>query len=374
MATLEDLPAEQNAVIQLLLKQGKSYEYIAGMLRIEPEDVRDRAHAAVDALGPESGRRLPEQRRAEIADYLLGQQSADEEAATREHLAGSAGARAWARAIAGELRTVGGDSVPSVPDDDGARSGARRSSRAATRAAGAATRTRGRAGAATKAAPPDDANGSDATAATRPAKGAAKGSGGPDEPEEPEAPGDEDGEPAARRGGGPALPSSRLGGALLIGGVAVVLLVVLIIVLSGGGDDKSDKGGSSNTTSTAAQQQARPVAQINLKGSGKALGIAQVRQSGSGLGLALVAQNLPPTTKSRVYALWLYSSSSSARRLGYTPAVGKDGRLTVIVPALPPDTRTYRELVVTREPITQQGQQQPTRPGPIILRGPLKLG
>ncbi len=373
MATLEDLPAEQNAVIQLLLKQGKSYEYIAGMLRIEPEDVRDRAHAAVDALGPERGRRLPEQRRAEIADYLLGQQSADEEAATREHLAGSAGARAWARAIAGELRTVGGDSVPSVPDDDGARSGARRSSRAATRAAGAATRTRGRAGAATKAAPPDDANGSDTTAAKRPPKGAAKGSGGPDEPEEPEAPGDEDGEPAARRGGGPALPSSRLGGALLIGGVAVVLLVVLIIVLSGGGDDKSDKGGSSNTTSTAAQQQARPVAQINLKGSGKTLGIAQVLSSNSRLALALVAQNMPPTTKTTAYAVWLYTSPTSARRLGYAPAVGKDGKLQA-VSALPPDARTYGELIVTREPVTGQNQQQPTRPGPIVLRGPLKLG
>jgi hypothetical protein len=364
MASLEELPAEQSAVIQLLLKQGKSYEYIAGMLRLETDAVRARAHAAIDALGPERGRRLPAKRRADVADFLLGQQSSEEAAATREHLAESAGARAWARAIAGELRTVEGANVPTVPGDDGARAATRSGGRRA--AAGGATKTRRRAGAAgaTKVAAGDEANGSGTTTAARSAA---------DEPPEPGDEGDDEGaaaERAPRRGAGPPLPSSRLGGALLIGGLAILVVVLLVVVLRSGGDDSNDNPSTPSTPTQAAQP--KPVAQINMKGAGKAIAITQVLRSGSQLAIASVAQNLPPTTKTSAYAVWLYSSPRSARRLGYTPAVGKNGKLQ-FVSGLPVDARTYRELVITREPVTGQNQQQPTRPGPIVLRGPLKL-
>src|SRR5206468_3279744 len=66
-------------------------------------------------LGPRDGAQLAPQRRAEVADYLLAQQSASERAATREFLEGSAAGRAWARVVAGELRPLAGDALPAVP-------------------------------------------------------------------------------------------------------------------------------------------------------------------------------------------------------------------------------------------------------------------
>src|SRR3977135_417765 len=98
MTEIDDLPADQRAVLQLLLKQGKTYEDLAGILNMDASTVRERAHAGLEALGPDAGRRLAPERRAEVSDYLLGQQSDSQRAATRDHLAGSAAARAWARA------------------------------------------------------------------------------------------------------------------------------------------------------------------------------------------------------------------------------------------------------------------------------------
>ena len=125
MATLDDLPDDQRAVLALVLKQGQSYEGIADLLDLEADTIRSRAHAAVDALGPERGRRLAAGRRAEVADFLLGQQDADEDEDTREYLARSAAARAWARVIVGELRPMGEDRLPELP---GAGSAARTAS------------------------------------------------------------------------------------------------------------------------------------------------------------------------------------------------------------------------------------------------------
>src|SRR4029453_15099106 len=72
MADLESLRPDQRAVIQLLVEQGKSYEEIAGLLRIGVDGVRRRAHDALAALAPEGGLRLEPARRAELSDYLLG--------------------------------------------------------------------------------------------------------------------------------------------------------------------------------------------------------------------------------------------------------------------------------------------------------------
>src|SRR5436190_1506813 len=53
MASVEDLPADQQAVLRLLLGQGRSYDQIAGQLGMAPAAVRDRAHDALIALGPQ---------------------------------------------------------------------------------------------------------------------------------------------------------------------------------------------------------------------------------------------------------------------------------------------------------------------------------
>src|SRR5947209_13380833 len=116
MAELDGLPPDQRAALQLLLRQGQSYRQLAEALQIDEDAVRRRAHAAVEALGPPGGQRLTDERRAEIADYLLGQQTSAEGEATRAHLAESTAARDWAEGVAGPLREVAPDAVPDIPD------------------------------------------------------------------------------------------------------------------------------------------------------------------------------------------------------------------------------------------------------------------
>jgi|HubBroStandDraft_2_1064218.scaffolds.fasta_scaffold84065_3 hypothetical protein len=57
MSRLDDLPPDLRATLSLLLDRGKSYAEIADMLAIPESTVRDRAHAALDALsaGPATG-------------------------------------------------------------------------------------------------------------------------------------------------------------------------------------------------------------------------------------------------------------------------------------------------------------------------------
>src|SRR3954447_9281005 len=116
MSPVDTLDATQRAVLQLVLKQGKGYDEIADLLGIEVSAVRGRAHAALDALGASTAG-LTAGRRADIADYLLGQQSPEDRDATREHIARSAPARAWVRSVAGELRPLAKNSLPEIPAD-----------------------------------------------------------------------------------------------------------------------------------------------------------------------------------------------------------------------------------------------------------------
>src|SRR3712207_2880025 len=115
MASIDDLKPDQRAALQLLLKQGRSYDEIAQLLKIEPRAVRERARAALDTLGPEDAGELDLDDQDDIADFLLGQQSASKRAQTRELLERSAAGRAWARVVAGELRPLAGDNLPEIP-------------------------------------------------------------------------------------------------------------------------------------------------------------------------------------------------------------------------------------------------------------------
>ncbi|HWK18761.1 MAG TPA: sigma factor-like helix-turn-helix DNA-binding protein, partial [Solirubrobacteraceae bacterium] len=106
MATVDSLPPDQRAVLQLVLQRGRSYDDIAELLSIDRAAVRQRALAALDALGPQT--RLAPERRALITDYLLGQLPGPVSDDTRNSLAGSAGERAWARVVASELAPLAG--------------------------------------------------------------------------------------------------------------------------------------------------------------------------------------------------------------------------------------------------------------------------
>lgn len=306
MASLDELPPDQRATLQLLLKQGRSYDEIATLLKIEPRAVRERARAGLDALGPEDVEGLALDEQDDIADYLLGQQSASRRAATRDFLAESAAGRAWARAVAGELRPLAGDDLPEIPSDS---------------------------------AEVEEAF--DALDARK-----------------------EHHEKVAK--------SSKIGGALLVGALAIVLAAVILLATGAiGGDD--DDGGASNAGSTTPATTAttpKIEAQINLTApegrSEKLQGVAQVATQNGQRAVALVAQGLPAANENRFYAIWLYTSPSKARRLGFPEQQPTSEGTLQTGFEWPKDATEFKELVVSRE-----STAEPKSPTRIELRGPI---
>jgi hypothetical protein len=308
MARLDQLPPDQRAVLQLLLKQGKSYGEIADVLRIERSAVKARAHDALATLGPEDADDLTEDRRDEIGDYLLGQQDEGQRTATRSFLEGSPAGRAWARIVSSELRELKPEGLPEIP------------------AEGAA-----------EAAPAEDA------LETRRAERSEQ-----------------------------VRSSKLGGILLIAGGAIAVIVVLVLLLTGGDDNKKdTGPVGSTTTTPATTNTSTTPQveAQINLfppGGGKKPLGVANVVTQSGQRGIALVGQDVPPTGSKFAYAMWLENSSSQAKRLGFFGAVKKNGRLQGFVLA-PSDFGNYSKLVVTRET-----QRDPKTPGPVVLAGNLK--
>jgi hypothetical protein len=345
MASLDNLPADQRAVLELVLKRGRTYDEIARMLSIDRAGVRERALSAFDAIGPQT--RVPPERRALITDYLLGQLPSKISDDTRERLAQSASERAWARVIASELEPIAASPLPEIPTE-----GARDPEPAVASAA---------------AAEPV------AAAAAEPSPAPADASAGQSQPR-----------------GLAARPSSRRGGIILLslGALVVVAAVVVIALLSGGGSKKNatttasaststsstptTSSTPSTSTSTTAANGAKLVAQINLTAptsaaAKKPVGVALVLKQGKNTGVAIRAQNLPANGKHDAYAVWLYKSAKDNHILGFVnPAVGSDGVLQA-ESALPSNAGHFSQLLITKET-----QQSPKAPGTIVLQGTLK--
>ena len=330
MSRIDALPADQRSVLQLLLRQGKGYDDLSGLLNLHAGEVRSRAYDALDALGPGAAG-LPSDRRQAIADWLLGQQGPDKAKETRKFISGSPAGRAWAQAVANELRPLGGDRLPDLPLDG-----------ATAKQADAAP------------SPPDGAAADGASADAAP--------------------------PAAERPGAtpfapaPSAPPrvSRRGGAILIAAVlAAIVAAVLVIVLTGNDDNKPKRAAS--TTTTAAQPTVK--AQANMTApegapAAKALAIVQVVSSNGQDVVNAVAQGLPTTSKA-AYAIWAYTSPTETRLIGGFNKTDNKGHL-VYQGALPQDVTDvtrYKEILVTRET-----SGNPTKPGTIYLRGPIQAG
>jgi len=343
MSGIKELSVDQMAVLGLVLRQGQPFSELAGMLDMDEGEMRRRAHEALDALGPDDGGGLPGDGRARIGDYLLGQQSPEEQAETRRLLEESPAGRAWARVVADQLGEVAKDPLPPIPDGPADETPAAAPAPAATAPVGAAAATAPVAPVPSEAAAaPPDADGGEAAAAF----GAA---------------------PAGDRGP----RSSRLGGALLLGGIAVVAIAVALFFVLRGGDD--DGGGASSTSAastTATQPQAQVEAQANLvppknrKGL-KALGVVLVQKSQGQDQIVAAVQGLPKP-KSGGYGIWLYSGPGKAQWLGFFASQDQQGRL-LARGQLKTSVAGYREVLVTRE-----AKGNPSRPGPVFLRGPLQ--
>jgi hypothetical protein len=389
MSSLDNLPGDQRAVLQMVLGRGRSYEEIAGLLSMNPAAVRERAQIALDTIGPHTD--VPPEHQHRIADYLLGQLADADAEGVRELLADSPGDRAWARVVSSELAALAGDTpLPEIPVERSAPRQPEAPSPAAPPADGPAP--------VAPAAEPPVAPSSEPTVSgpgpaqaeeepkrrrgrrrrKRDADGAPPTAPPTDQPTD---------QPTAAPAGAPR--SSRLGGALLLILGVVAVAAVLFFVLRG---DHSKKHVASTPTTTSTPAAGAPstaststattstsgtsatvVAQINLSPpsgakQSRAAGIAEVLNEGNADGIAIVAQHVPPnaTKPPNAYAAWLYNSQKDSHLLGFVnPGVGKTGRLSTAGP-LPTNASHYKELIVTVETTAS-----PKEPGTIILQGAL---
>jgi hypothetical protein len=119
MATFDQLSPEQRAIVELVLRQGKTYNELADMLNLPEGRVRELARDALVDLAPVSVRGVEEDWRGQLADYVLGQQAGPEATATKGHLRRSEAARSWARSLLDSLEQFyENGSVPAIPEGE----------------------------------------------------------------------------------------------------------------------------------------------------------------------------------------------------------------------------------------------------------------
>jgi hypothetical protein len=395
MATLDQLPAEQRAIVELVVQRGRSYETLADVLQVPSERVRELARDALVELSPRTANRVDADRRGQIADYLMRQQAPDAERATREYLKRSEPARAWALSLLDSLDPLyPNGNAPSVPE-----SGEEPTVTAAPVAAAPAAETRA---AETAVEEPQEETAEDRVRA-RERERARKRPLREIEREEHEEEPKREREREPRRAGAlspeaeAALRRRRILGA--IAGLAVLAAIVVGVLAIAGvfsSDDKKSasnaSGGTTTTgggTSTTGGQPPVQVAggiALNPIGKTKAQGVAYIVQQGNQRFLVIQAQvpPLPNNQKVAAYEVWLYNSNSDARSLGaqYTNTQGVlQGRAP-----LPADVSKFKSIDISRElfsdknaghgnssvlrgnfadlkPVQQQGGGTPTTPG-----------
>jgi hypothetical protein len=357
--SLDALAPDQRAVVQLVLQQDRSYEDLAALLGITPAAVRERAQRGLDRLAPGEG--VPDEDRAVIADYLLGQQSVSARESTRQLLQRTEPARAWALAVAGELAGVASSPLPEVPPPaDGALEDPAALGPPApdpildapviADPLAAATSGRARPRPRREAAPIPDY--------------------GFDEPADTGLEHDDD-------AGGQR--TSKLGGALLIAGLGI-FVAALIVWLVTRGDDSGEKTSTAGTPTETAEPSAtatgtpdyQPIGRLTLAsatgGSAKGRLIVYAAQTGE-VAFNVTANNVPGTGEGEAYGVWLTGGDKS-HFLGFTPPVGDDGKLRVSGPR-ESDAANFarwlgdaKKIVVSRE--TEEGAAEP---GPLVLQG-----
>jgi hypothetical protein len=332
MASLEDLPADQRAVLQMVLTRGRTYDQIAATLSIDREAVRRRAIDACDALTPEGIK--PGSEQPLVTDYLLSQLSEQVAADVHAHLESAPEDRDWARAIATRLQRLAAGPLPDVPVAAPLRSDQLAPAR----------RPESPPPAHTEVERPDRAD---------------------REPQRlPFA-------PTARR-----RPSARVLAAL---GVAATIVVVGAVLLANRGTSSSPGPGRIHTQSSAgtitagtttATTAPQLLAALNLTsptGDKQALGVADVVRDNGVVGIAIDAQGVPPNSAHNAYGLWLYNSAKSHEFVGFDPnLVGANGKLA-LEGKLPTDASHFRRLLITLET-----QQHPKTPGEVVLSGPFR--
>lgn len=333
MGSIDSLPADQRAVLELVLRRGRSYDEIASLLSIDRAGVRQRALAALDALGPKT--RVGSDRRALITDYLLHALPSEVASEVRDRLSSSASERAWARAVASELQPLSDQPLPEIPS-----------------------------------------NGRGAQAKSDPGKPARRTKARP-EPAEPAA---EVPVAAALSNGSPRERSrqragSRIGGAILLGAaavIAIVLVLVFVVFTSNAHKHLAATAHRTTTHSTTGTSSARIISQVNLTppaGGKSPVGLAEVISLQGRTGVAIAAQGLAANSKRppNYYAVWLSNGATSNELVGFAAAVTKNGVLRT-AGGLPTNAASYHGLLITLET-----SASPKTPGKVVLQGSGKL-
>ncbi|MEJ7797810.1 MAG: hypothetical protein WKF42_04855 [Solirubrobacteraceae bacterium] len=290
MASLDSLTDPQRAILQLLLKRGKSYGEIAALLKLDPSAVQSRAHDAVCALvsgKPDIGT----DRRNELADHLLGQQSAASAALTREYLEGSAEARAWAHSAADALRPLAGDALPDLPSE---------------------------AAELDRAFVALDAREARQQQAQRSSQ----------------------------------MGTRLLFGAL---GLAVAVALILVLGIFGGDDGDKPTTATVTRTTPDEEPQAIAQGRLAPPSGSSSDASAQtaiVRYPAKNqFKLLIAAKKLPAAASGQTYGVWFYTNESNAQFVGVPKKpVADNGNLDVVAD-LPAETPPHRQLLITRESV-----------------------
>ncbi len=321
MATFDQLSAEQRAIIELVLKQGQSYDELSDMLGLPTARVRELAKQALVRLSPVSAGAVGDEWQAQLADYLLNQQSGPEATATRGHLRRSEAARGWARSVLDSLEQFYDEkNLPTVPEGDSRPERERK--------------------------PPRE---------RRPAR--------PRRELSPEA-------------------QSAIQRRRLVGGGAVAALLVALVVLvwpvglllgdddsssaseggggAGGIEEPPAGGGEGGPPRLVGQL---PLAAVEgLEGNETAGGDAGIVQNGDILQLVVQAR-LPENARNEAYEVWLYNSDEDAMSVGAQVA-DPQGVFTG-AKELPDGYEDYRFIDISREPVTGPEAHS----GDSVLRG-----
>jgi anti-sigma-K factor RskA len=331
MPTFDQLPAEQRAIIELVVQRGRTYDQLADALQITPERVRELAHDALVELSPRSAARVDADRRSQIADYVLNQQSSAESTATRTHLKRSEAGRMWVSSLLDSLEHMYEDGT--APEGPAAEAAEEERPRRRER-----ERERERPRDRERERPRDRERDRGAVSRDRerPAREATRKR---DEKLTPEA------ERAVRN----RRIAAVVGALLILGAIVTVLLVVLI--------DTTVREARAPTTRVVGQLLLNP-----LERGGDNQGIAIVAQRGDDRSL-IVQARLEPNRKEEAYEVWLYNSDKDAVSLG-AQVTDKDGNYQG-AGRLPAPLNRYKYIDVSLEKI----DRNPAHSGNSILRG-----
>lgn len=381
MATFDQLPPEQRAIIELIVQRRRSYQSLADVLELPPPRIRELARDALGDLAPRTADRVDSEWRGQVADYLLGQQSGPEATATRGHLKRSEAARTWALSVLDSLDALYGDAArPEIPDTGDEQP----------------VRVRGRAAAAPAATPEPDADRDEDREREREAerssaaererelererKRAAEQERQDaaerdrerdrarerrlareeerDDPDSPPPARSAELSPAARR----ALQRRRAIGAG-IGAVVLAAIVVGVLALAGvfGSSKKTTSRSAASTTGVSTRVQGEiPLQPVGSNKSAQGLAVLASRGSQE---LLVVQAKLTPSQQGYAYEVWLYNSPTDVASLG-AQVTDAQGNYRGQGP-LPSSFARYKFIDISYEKIARSTAHN----GPSVLRG-----